>query len=101
MSLNTLTKADILSIIAEQSRAIDKLERLLQGQPIGTVRIADLAVTDAKIASLSADKITAGTLIVAVGVGESGSGGILVDGENVRIVMYDSVNRLCLGDDGT
>jgi hypothetical protein len=64
MSLNTLTKDNILQMIASQERRIEHLEALLQGQPIGTVRIADAAITNAKIQDVSADKITTGTLRV-------------------------------------
>jgi hypothetical protein len=66
--LNSLSKADILQIIAAQEKRIKKLESLLQGVPIGTVRIADAAITSAKIESLSADKITTGTLSVGVAI---------------------------------
>lgn len=67
-NLTTLTKDSILQIIAEQELRIKKLEALLQGQPIGTVRIADAAITSAKIQSVSADKITTGTLSVGVAI---------------------------------
>ncbi len=67
-SLTTLTKDSILQIIAEQEKRIKKLEALLQGQPIGTARIADAAITTAKIVSVSADKITTGTLSVGVAI---------------------------------
>jgi hypothetical protein len=68
MSLNTLTKDNILQMIASQERRIEHLESLLQGQPIGTVRIADAAITSAKIDTISADKITTGTLNVGVAI---------------------------------
>lgn len=67
-NLNTLSADDILQIIAGQERRIKVLEAMLQGQPIGTVRIADAAITDAKIQSLSAEKITTGTLNVNVAI---------------------------------
>jgi hypothetical protein len=65
-NLNSLSKDDILQIITAQEKRIKKLEALLQGQPIGTVRIADAAITSAKIETISADKITTGTLNVGV-----------------------------------
>jgi hypothetical protein len=65
-NLNSLSKDDILQIITAQEKRIKKLEALLQGQPIGTVRIADAAITGAKIGTISADKITTGTLNVGV-----------------------------------
>lgn len=67
-NLNSLSKDDILQIIAAQERRIKKLESLLQGVPIATVRIADAAITSAKIDTLSADKITTGTLSVGVAI---------------------------------
>jgi hypothetical protein len=67
-SLNSLSKDDILQIISAQEKRIKKLEALLQGQPIGTVRIADAAITSAKIDTISADKITTGTLNVGVAI---------------------------------
>ena len=67
-NLNSLSKEDILQIISAQEKRIKKLEALLQGQPIGTVRIADAAITSAKIDTISADKITTGTLNVGVAI---------------------------------
>ena len=67
-SINSLSKNDILQIISAQDKRIKKLEALLQGQPIGTVRIADAAITSAKIDTISADKITTGTLNVGVAI---------------------------------
>lgn len=67
-SLNTLSADDVLRIIGEQEKRIKNLENLLQGQPIGTVRIANAAITSAKILSLSANKITTGTLRVNVAI---------------------------------
>jgi hypothetical protein len=68
ININSLSKKTILDIIAAQEGRIKKLEALLQGQPIGTVRIADAAITSAKIDSVSADKITTGTLSVQVAI---------------------------------
>jgi hypothetical protein len=65
---NTLQAKDLLQILAEQERRIKQLELILQGQPISIVRIADASITSAKIESLSADKITTGTLSVGVAI---------------------------------
>jgi hypothetical protein len=101
MSLNTLQKDSLLSEIADLNTRIKRLEAMLQGQPIGTARIADAAITNAKIDSVVADKITAGNLIVQVGVGDSEDGSIILDGVNVRQTMSDdSDTRLLIGDDG-
>lgn len=64
--LNTITKETLSEDIKRIKDRITQLERLLSGQPIGTARIADAAITNAKIESLSADKITTGTLQVGV-----------------------------------
>lgn len=68
MSLNTLEQNNILQVVESQERRIKRLEALLSGEGIGTARIADAAITDAKIDSLSADKITTGTLQVGVSI---------------------------------
>jgi hypothetical protein len=68
MNLNTVTKNDLLEYMLEIQKRISYLEALLQGQPIGTARIADAAITTAKIVSLSADKITTGTLSILVSI---------------------------------
>ena len=93
MSITTLQSQDIYRIIAELNNRIKTVEAMLQGQPITTVRIKDLAVTDAKIDSLSADKITSGQLNVSttINIGSVAGGDyILIDGGNDRIVMYKS-----------
>jgi hypothetical protein len=93
--LNSIEKQELLRIIARQNERISRLENMLQGQPIGTVRIADAAITDAKITSLSADKITAGTLLVQMNVGD---GHILIDGVAVNMIFSDdSFDRILLG----
>lgn len=99
MSLNTLEKADIMRIVSDIAERLAKIERMLQGQPIGTVRIDDASVTNAKIVSLAADKITAGDLIVAVDVGDPATGYTRLDGDNNRIVVHDGTNpRVVIGE---
>lgn len=66
MSLNTIEQNNLQREVDLQDKRIARLEALLSGQPVGTARIADAAVTNAKIQSLSADKITTGTLKVEV-----------------------------------
>jgi hypothetical protein len=68
MSLNTIEKNNILQVVSRQEERIRRLEAMLNGQGIRTARIADAAITDAKIESLSADKITTGTLAVEVSI---------------------------------
>jgi hypothetical protein len=99
MSLNTLEKLSLERELQTLRSRISQLERLLQGQPVGTARIANAAITsakiedaaitnakiddasittakigdaqitNAKIADVSADKITTGTLSVTMNVG--------------------------------
>lgn len=68
MSLNTIEQDNILQVVARQEQRIARLEAMLNGQGIRTAKIADASITDAKIGSLSADKITTGTLGVTVGI---------------------------------
>lgn len=63
-SLNKLDQDTLMREIAQLKSRVSRLNAILSGQQIGGVRIRDLAVTDAKIVSLSADKITTGTLQV-------------------------------------
>jgi len=53
---------------------------------IGNNKLKNLTVTDAKIQSLSADKITAGTLAAVTNVGDES---IQLDGENKTIKIFD------------
>lgn len=62
MALTTLEQQNLIRVIARMQEQLNKLQAQLSGVPIGTVRIKDLAVTDAKINELSVDKLTAGTL---------------------------------------
>jgi len=68
MSLNSIEQDNIISVVNRQEERIARLEALLNGQGIRTARIADASITNAKIASLSADKITTGTLGVSVAI---------------------------------
>lgn len=68
MANKSVEATNLERLIATLSQQLSEVERKLNGEPIGTVRIADLAVTDAKIGNVSADKITTGTLQASVGV---------------------------------
>lgn len=73
-SMEAITLERILATAVSQ---LNELERKLNGEPIGEVRIADAAITNAKIVNVSADKITTGTLQATVGIGilnEAGDG---------------------------
>lgn len=54
---------------------------------IGNSKLKNLSVSDAKIESLSADKITAGTLSAVTNVGDDS---IVLDGKNRVIKVYDA-----------
>lgn len=100
-SLTTLSKENILQVIASQEKRIAKLEALLQGQQIGTVRIANASIGSAKIQSLSVSKLTTGVLSAntLVYIGAPGSGNYIEqDGGEVRIVMYkDAIPQMVMG----
>ncbi len=90
--------------IEDSSITSDKLEdgsvdnSKLSENSVDTINIIDYAVTDAKITSLSADKILAGDLVVAVNVGEPATGYVRLDGGNNRIIINDGTNnRILIG----
>lgn len=97
-NLSSLDKAQLSRIIARLDERVRKVERILQGQPIATVRIADAAIstakiqdasiTNAKIGSLSADKITTGTLTVKDGTEKANVS--VLDASDNEIVLIDS-----------
>jgi hypothetical protein len=70
MSINTnsVTATDLNNILQRLNKRVEQLELLLQGQPIAVVRIADASITNAKIQSLSVDKLETGTLSVLVSI---------------------------------
>ena len=93
--LNVIEQSNLIRVVQRLTDRIAKLEAMLQGQPVGTARIADAAITNAKINDLSADKITAGTISVTVNLGEEN---IEIDGEENRILINDGTNdRILIG----
>ncbi len=99
MALNTLEKLLLDRQVARLTGAVRRIERMLQGQPIDTVRIADLAVTSAKIASLAVSKLTVGVFSEIMDVGTPASGSVKIDGENNRIVVEDATDpRIVIGE---
>lgn len=96
--LNTLERDDLLRRIAWLNAEIDKIKRMLSGQPIGTARIADAAIstakiedaaiTNAKIANLTWDKAQGGTATLG---GEDNGDGMLE--------LYDASGNLISGMD--
>jgi len=98
--LNTIEKDDLLRRIAWLNAEVDKIKRLLSGQPIGTARIADAAIdtakikdaaiTNAKIANLTWDKAQGGT--ATLGGVDNGDGELEVKDTNgvvKRIINKD------------
>lgn len=60
--------------------------------------IQDASITNAKIVTLDASKIAAGTILVAMNLGTSASGTVILDGANNRIVVHDgTTNRVVIG----
>ncbi len=88
--LNIIERATLARRLQRNQRRLDQLESLLSGIPLRTVKFADLAITDAKIKSVEADKITAGIISVLTQLGGSTSDNtkIELDGENIRIILY-------------
>ena len=65
---------------------------------ITTEKIVGSAVTDDKIITVSADKLTAGTITVGINLGVGTSGSMTFDGANNRIVINDgTTNRIVIG----
>jgi len=107
--LNVIEKANLFRDVARIIERINVIERKLSGDQIDSVRIKDAAITNAKVDTLSgnkiivntmdADRILASTIDVAVDVG-TGTGGAYVrlDGVNNRIVVHDgTTNRIVIG----
>lgn len=86
--LNTLERDDLLRKIAWQNARIDKIERMLKGEQVGTARIADAAITNAKIKDLTWDKAQGGTATLG---GLNNTDGILSirDNANVEKIVLD------------
>jgi hypothetical protein len=55
------------------------------------LEVAENSVSNKKIRSVSADKITAGTLVAVTNIGDES---IKLDGEDHSIKIYDASNRL-------
>jgi len=90
MSLNTLERDDLLRQIAWLKARTDKIERMLKGEQVGTARIADAAITNAKIKDLTWDKAQGGT--ATLGGADNGDGVLTIkDGNDVirRVINKD------------
>ena len=83
------------NIFNTRQSSADNRARMMTGSIVSSV-LANDSVTDAKISSVSADKITAGTIQVSTFLGGEN---ILLDGANVQIVINDgSYDRVIIGD---
>lgn len=90
---------------------MDQLNQYLQpiNSPVGQPSPFDLAmdfqiyndrdiVGNAQISQLRANKIAAGTIAVAINLGSTSSGSVLLDGANNRIIINDgTTNRIVIG----
>ncbi|OQC44408.1 MAG: hypothetical protein BWX61_00971 [Bacteroidetes bacterium ADurb.Bin035] len=86
--LNTLERDDLLRRIAWLNAEVDNIKRMLKGEQVGTARIADAAITNAKIKDLTWDKARGGTATLG---GLNNTDGILSvkDASNVEKVVLD------------
>lgn len=85
MSLNTLERDDLLRRIAWLNAEVDKIKRMLKGEQVGTARIADAAITNAKIKDLTWDKAQGGT--ATLGGVDNGDGILTIKDGSGNIVM--------------
>jgi len=85
MSLNTLERDDLLRRIAWLNAEVDKIKRMLKGEQVGTARIADAAITNAKINDLTWDKAQGGT--ATLGGVDNGDGILTIKDGSGNIVM--------------
>jgi len=86
--LNTLERDDLLRRIAWLNSEVDKIKRMLKGEQVGTARIADAAITNAKIKDLTWDKAQGGTATL----------GGLDNGNGLLQMLNSSGNQLFLLD---
>ena len=86
-NLSVIEQARLARQIAYTTDRIARLEKILQGQPIGIVRLANAIITNAKIQTLSADKLTTGSVSVGTEIKVS-------DGSNYIIYIDDEVFKI-------
>lgn len=96
MSLSTIERAELLRKLLYLKERLKKIEKSLTGQSLSMLKIADLAITNAKIQSLIANKILAGDLVVKLLIGKPKNGEIVFDAENTRMTMSDSSSKVRL-----
>jgi len=86
--INTLDRDTLVRRMAQLQDRIARLEQFLSGVPVGTARIADAAITNAKIDSFTFDKGQGGTLTLG---GNANINGVLsiLDGSGVQKGYWD------------
>ncbi len=83
------------SVRSKKIQASAVINSKIKDGAVNTIKINDLAVTNAKINDLAADKLTTGTLTVAINVGEANT---KIDGVNNRIIINDGItDRVLIG----
>jgi hypothetical protein len=87
--LNVLEQAKFLRQLAYLSVRLARLEAMLNGQPITGIRIKDVAITNAKMNDISADKITSGEIAVGevIYIGDVSSGNYIEENDE-QIIMH-------------
>jgi hypothetical protein len=85
--LNIIERAKLTRRLQVNQRRLNKLDELFAGQPVGTAKFLDLSITLAKIAGVSADKITTGTLSVGeqIIINDGTTDRVLISREDIRI----------------
>lgn len=86
-NLNIIERATLVRRLQKNARRIAKIEALLAGQPLGTAYFQNLAIEVAKIANVSAGKITSGSLSVGeqIIVNDGTDDRILITRDDIRI----------------
>jgi hypothetical protein len=85
--INSLQQDTLLRKIAQNNVRIKRIEALLSGQPLSGIRFANAIITAAKIANISADKITSGSISVGqeITVNDGINDRILIDDTQIKI----------------
>ena len=93
-NFNALEKAALLRKISFDKARITRLENLLKGSGLTTVHFADASIDEAKIGSMSVDKLISGLLSITTefNVGSGDNYLQMIGGDN-QILMYN--NGIC------
>lgn len=92
-------RVDSLAAAPRNSQSAYQFNSQYPANLFGGRAIQDLSISDQKIVSMGVDKLTAGTISVAMNLGSATSGTVILDGGNNRIVVHDgTTNRIVIGD---